>query len=74
MTTSNRLSLASLLAVFGGALSLSTPAQAAPGAFSCLDSVQGYCDYAAGFCASGRATCYYQLQPCQINNIECDPV
>jgi hypothetical protein len=67
------VSIASLLTVLGGALLLSTPAQARAGgsAFVCKESVEEYCMYVAGYCSSGLARCTYTTEPCQIVDAEC---
>lgn len=67
-----RVSLASLLTIASGAVLLSTPAPArAEAKYDCVASVAAYCAYAASFCASGRARCWYTTSPCQITNIQC---
>lgn len=71
MTRRTQFSLASVLTIVGGGLVLSTPAQARDTAYTCEDSVQAYCEYAAGFCESGWARCYYTTSPCTIERIDC---
>jgi len=74
MTRRARISVGSLLTVVVGGIFLSTPAPSrAAETFDCRESVQEYCDYSAGFCSSGSATCTYTTSNCQITNIECNP-
>jgi hypothetical protein len=66
------LSLASLLTIASAGVLLSAPAPAhAEGKYDCVESVRGYCEYAASFCSSGVARCWYTTNPCQITNIQC---
>jgi len=66
------LSVASLLTIVSGAVLLSAPAPAhAAVKYDCVESVRGYCAYAASFCESGVARCWYTTSPCQITNIQC---
>lgn len=72
MTIRARLVAGSLLTIAGGGAFLSVPAPVqAAATYDCRESVRAYCNYAASFCASGRAVCTYETATCQITNIEC---
>ena len=72
MNARARIVAGSLLTIVGAGAFLSgpIPSQAAE-TYDCRESVREYCNYAAGFCASGRAICTYETATCQITNIEC---
>jgi len=66
------VSLASLLTIASGGVLLSAPSPArAEARFDCVESVRAYCAYAASFCGSGVARCWYTTTPCEITNIQC---